>query len=178
MGRNRKPRKAYRPRPVDLDTPDMVKARVATLTLGQRLELMRPLRKAFEGLRMGTAGWPAWCAVADGMNVAEQLARDGIASDHLHAFTAAQAALQALHARVNERGTWTMRAAEITALDFAVDLHGIQLQFVSKGEMEAAITTVQRRVQQALKGNAPADALVCVGALGGAASVATAAQPQ
>ncbi|MBF9672519.1 hypothetical protein IAI19_11775, partial [Streptococcus pseudopneumoniae] len=59
--------------------------------------------------------------------------------------------------------------AEITALDFAVDLHVIQLQFCSQREMDDAIKTVKRKMQQALKGNAPRSARICVGALGAAA---------
>lgn len=166
MGRNRKPRKAYRRGRVDLDPVDMTKARVSTLTIAQRLDLMRPLRAAFTGLRTATGHWPAWCGMAYGLNVAEQLALSGIARDRLPEFTAGQAAMHALHSRVVAGGSWTMRAQEITALEFAVDLHGIQLQFASQGEVANASEAVKRNVQQALKGNAPRDAKVCVGVLG------------
>ena len=179
MGRNRKPRKAYRPGRVDADPVDLAISRAAKLSLVQRLDLMRPLRAAFEGMRMGTAGWPAWCSVADAMNVAEQLAGAGIVSDRQPEFTAAQAALHQVHGRVLAGGSWTLRAAEITALDFAVDLHGIQLQYVSQGEVQDAIEAVKRNVLQALRGNAPRNAKVCVGVLGAhqADALAAATQP-
>jgi hypothetical protein len=44
-------------------------------------------------------------------------------------------------------------------------LHGIQLRVASQGEVQSAIETVRTRVRQALAGNAPRDALVCVGGL-------------
>lgn len=168
MGRNRKPRKAYKPRPIDLDPVDMVKSGVAKLTLAQRLAFERDARTAFAGLRSATGGLHAWETVADAMNVSELLAAN-ICSDRLPEFFAAQDALHELHSRVQAGGSWTMRAAEITALDFAVDLHVIQLQFCSQREMDDAIKTVKRKMQQALKGNAPRSARICVGALGAAA---------
>ena len=39
----------------------------------QRQALSQPLQQALDGLRTGTGGWAAWRAMADAMNVAEQL---------------------------------------------------------------------------------------------------------
>lgn len=179
MPRTRKPRKPYRPSPVQTDPVETTIARAGRLRLADQLYLMSPLRAAFDCLRAGTAGWGAWCAAADGLNVAEQLARTSICSDRLPEFTAAQAALQQLHARVSAGGSWTLYAAEIKALDFAFDLHSIQLQYASQGEVQAAILAVQRNVQQALMGNAPQGAMVCMGQLGrpDAAAATPAATP-
>lgn len=166
MGRTKKPRKAYRLGRVDPDPVDLAISRASKLRLVQRLDLMRPLRKAFDGLRMGTGGWAAWASVADGLNVAEELSLLGIASDRTGEIVAAQLALKSLHERVQQRGTWTMRAEEITAIEWAIDLHDIQLQHASQGEVERAIETVKRTRLQVLKGNGPRNATVCVGALG------------
>jgi hypothetical protein len=118
------------------------------------------------GLRAATGGWAAWCSMADVVNVAEQLAHRGIASDRLADFDAAQQALQALHARVNASQRWALYAAELSALDMAVVLHAIQLMHCSQGELRDAIAAVQRISAAALAGNASPRHTVCLGALG------------
>ena len=169
MPGNARPRKRYRPRVVDMDPVETVIARAGKLQGAQRSMLHGPLAQAFDGLRDGTGGWPAWCTLADGMNVAEKLAQAGIASDRVPEIREAQAALAAVHHRHQQGGSWTLRASEMAALDFGLLLHQVQLDHCSQGEMAAAISTVMRCVQQALAGNAPRDAMVCVGQLGTAA---------
>ena len=166
MGATRKPRKAYRPGHVDLLAHDTAAALATKLNGEQRQALGQPASTALDGLRTATGGWPAWCNLADALNVAEQLAEMGICSDRKTEIAAGQAALHELHTRQAERNTWTLRAAELAALQTAVEFHRIQLDHCSQGEMRAAIETVKRRVQQALAGNAPRDARVCVAVLG------------
>lgn len=170
MGATKKPRKAYRPRRVDVDPVDFTLARTALLNQHQRATLAMPVANALAHLRTCQQPWAAWCSLADAMNVAEQLAHRGIASDRLPEFHAAQQALHDVYHRQQQRNTWALRAAELQALDAAVQLHGIQLRFCSQGELADSIQAVQRNVAQALAGNAPKDARVCVGQLGNAAA--------
>ena len=169
MPASSKPRKAYRPRPVDIDPTQLAIARAALVPAPQRAMLLTPVRRALDGLRMATGGWQAWCGMADAMNVAERLALAGIASDRMPEIQAAQAALQTLHARHATTGSWTLRAEELRALDEGAFFHKVQLEHCTQGELHDAILAVQRRVAQALAGNAPRDARVCVGQLGGTA---------
>ena len=112
MGATRKPRRRYVQRPVDLLAHDTAMALATVLRPSQRRELEVPAQAALDGLRTGSGGWPAWCALADALNVAEQLAQRGIASDRMPEILAAQAVLSELHARQAQRGSWTLRAAE------------------------------------------------------------------
>jgi hypothetical protein len=169
MPASSKPRKAYRPRPVDVDPTQLAIARAALVPAPQRALLVRPVQQALDGLRTATGGWPAWRGMADAMNVAERLALAGIASDRMPEIQAAQAALQTLHARHATTGSWTLRSEELRALDDGAFFHRVQLEHCTQGELHDAIQAVQRRVAQALAGNAPRDARVCVGQLGGAA---------
>ena len=166
MGRTAKPRKAYRPRPVDLDPMDLATSRAALLQPHQQATLSGPARSALDNLRRCVDPWPAWCTLADALNVAEQLGLRAIASDRLPEIRAAQAVLHDIYHRQASRGTWAMRAPELAALDFAVTLHAIQLAHCSQGELADSILAVQRRVAQALAGNAPKDARVCLGQIG------------
>jgi hypothetical protein len=165
MGAPRKPRKRHTPRRVDADAVEVAIALATKLRPEQRASFRQPLRAALEGLRTGRGGWPAWNNMADGMNVAEQLALRGIASDRLPEILAAQEALHHIHRRQLERGTWTLRAAELTALRIGRFFHFVQIKHCSQGEMKHSIQAVLRRVSQALAGNAGRDAIVCVGLL-------------
>ncbi len=117
MGRTAKPRRAYRPRPVIADTVETAIARAGLLP-GSTLQALRAaIIAALDGLRTGTGQWPAWCSMADALNVAEQLAADGIASNHAATIAAAQSVLADLHARLAEGAPWTLRAAELDIVD-------------------------------------------------------------
>lgn len=166
MGKTRKPRKAYRPHRIDADPMDLASSRAALLLPKQKATLVRPVTAALDHLRRCADPWTAWCSLADALNVAEQLALRNIASDRLPEFQAAQQVMHDIYHRQASRGTWAMRAPELAALDFAVQLHVIQLGVCTQGELADSILAVQRRVAQALKGNAPKDARVCVGQLG------------
>lgn len=166
MGRTAKPRKAYRPRRVDLDPMDLASSRAALLQPHQKAALVGPVTAALDHLRRCVDTWVAWCSLADAMNVAEQLALRNIASDRLPEFHTAQQVMHDVYHRQADRGTWAMRATELAALDFAVQLHVIQLDHCTQGELGDAIQAVQRRVAQALAGNAPKTARVCVGQIG------------
>lgn len=167
MGRTAKPRKAYRPAPAIIDAVDYTIALACKLAPQQRAGLRNPLRQALNNLRTGRDTASAWCELADGMNVAEQLARRGIVRDRLQVFLQAQAALQAVHTRNQQRGSMTLRADEMAALRLGRFFHFVQLDYCTQGEVKAAIEAVRRKVQQALAGNAARDARVCVGGLRG-----------
>jgi hypothetical protein len=167
MGRTAKPRKAYRPKGATIDAVDYTIALACKLGPPQRASLRNPLRAALTNLRTGRDTASAWCELADGMNVAEQLAHRGIVSDRLQVFLQAQAALHAVNTRNQQRGTMTLRAEELAALRLGRFFHFVQLDYCTQGEMQAAIEAVKRKVQQALAGNAPRDARICVGGLRG-----------
>lgn len=167
MPRSSKPRKRYIPKRVDADPFDLASARAALVPPHVRAQFERPMQASFDLLRRGAGNWSAWCNLADSMNVAERLADLGIASDRKADILQAQAALAALHDRHANSQSWTLRGAEIAALQLATEIHEIQLEFATQGELYEAIATVQRCVQQALAGNVSPRATVCVaGALG------------
>jgi len=172
MPRSHKPRKRYVPKRVNFDLVGRAIDCVATLTTEQRASLLGPVRTAFEAFRTGRGSKAAWCDLADAMNVAEALTEARLASDHVGTFERAQSALASVHGRAQMRGSYTLYPAEITALDDAVFVHGIQLEHCSQGELQNAIDAVKRRVHAALAGNASPRARICVpGHLGRAAAV-------
>lgn len=140
----------------------------ARLAARDRLALQGIVRNALEAYRTGQDCAAQWCVLADALNVAEGLAAAGICSDEASCerIAAGQRALSLAHRRHAERGSWTMYAAELRALDEAVWVGSVQLDHCSLGEYERAVEATRRRMQQARAGNAPAGAVVCMGALG------------
>jgi hypothetical protein len=114
--------------------------------------------------RLGKGSREAWADLAGRLNVAEELARAGIASDQVDTFSAALQALAAVHKRAHGcAASWTLRGPEIAALDDGLWMHRVQLQHCSQGELEHARQRVQRRMQQALAGNVGGDTQVLHG---------------
>lgn len=166
MPRSHKPRKRYVPKRVEWDPVNATHARASLVPPAEQQALVRPMLAAMDRMRRG-GDWGAWCSLADALNVAERLAHLSIASDRLPEFEAGQDALGAVHQRHEATNSWTLRGDEIRALDTALELHAVQLSLCTQGELAEAITTVKRCVEQALAGNAPRSARVCVaGGLG------------
>lgn len=157
---NRKPRQ---PRPIVANPVALAIELAAKLSPAEQAELTRIAASAFTGLRTGREPKQAWCALADVLNIAEQLADIGICSDAQSRglITAGQQALASLHQRHAERASWTLRVAELRALDDAVWIARVQIEHCAKGELERAVAATRNKVRQALAGNAPAGALVC-----------------
>ena len=164
--RTQKPRKRYVPKPVDHDPVGLAMAHAGLLLPHQRDMLRLPAKAAFDQLRSGHGAWPAWCDVADAMNVAERLCDLNICNDHRATVLAAPAALAGVYWRQHERASWVLRGPEIAALEAGLEIASIQLDYCSQGELGTAIKAVQRCVHQALRGNASPRAMVCHGALG------------
>lgn len=169
MPRSHKPRKRYVPKRMDANPVELVISGISLLMPHQVDELTAPTRAAFAAFRAGHGTADAWDDLADALNVAEALARLNIANDHGHTIEAAQAALAAVHARYQQRRSFTLYPAEITALDDALFIHGVQLRHCSQAEALRAISDVKERTAQALGGNASPTTHVCVGRLRAAA---------
>jgi|JI102314A2RNA_FD_contig_51_2292602_length_1629_multi_3_in_0_out_0_3 hypothetical protein len=106
-----------------------------------------------------------WLSLADTANVAETFASMGLGrgEDADTVIQRAQQALHDVHQRHATRNTWTLYADEIDALHWLVQLHHVQLGACSYSEFARAFDLTEQRMAQALAGNAPAGAIVCIG---------------
>ena len=111
-----------------------------------------------------------WASLADVADVAQTLAgmRLGFGPGADAIIGDAQRALQAVHQRQADGGTWTLYADELEALHWLVRLHTtVQLPACSYGEFDDAFRATHRRLRQALAGNASPGAVVVAGDLAG-----------
>lgn len=165
MPRPNRPRKAYRPKPVHTNAHLHAIAGAHKLARADVAQQVHIMRIAVAEFSRGRDCAHHWRSLADTANVAESLAALGICSgsDAQRVIGAAQAALAQVAARHRGRGTWTLHATEIDALQWLVTLHARQLAECDYAELERAMEHTRRRVAQARAGNAPAGAIVVEG---------------
>lgn len=157
-------RKRYRPRPVVANPIALAMHRAGKLAPDERQDLMHPAADAFALLKTGAGTVEAWQQIADALNLSEALVELRIGTNLSRMADDSQLALAALMQRVQSTGSWTLRAAEIVAIEDGLWLYGVQLRECSAGEYLRAVDIVRERISQALAGNAGARAVVHAGA--------------
>lgn len=178
MGRNTRPRKAYRPRTIAANSVERCIEGAAIIDQAQATASRAACARALDKLKRGDDARFAWCVLADAMTMAEHMAGVGICSDAdcRAVIDGAQAALAAVAARQAERCSWSMRASEISAIDEGLFIHSTQLQHISLHEYETALANAMRTAHQALAGNAAAGVVMVDGMQGAGAVLSRAAQ--
>lgn len=150
MSRSPKPRKAYRPRLIALNTLEIALHRAAKPAAADREEVLNMLRQAAQALREGVATELQWSIIAGAVDVAKAIEHQGIVrglSEHLN--TATQA-LQAVYDRAMATGTWRRTALwyqELDAVQTFVDLHTFQVNQLGRAEFLAAIDAAQAHIK-------------------------------
>ncbi len=149
MSRNKRPRKAYRPRTVVANTLDLALHRAAKPAAADRDEVLGILRHAIQALREGVATEQQWSIVAGSVAVALAIERQGIVRglhDHLRS---TEAVLQAIYDRAMQAGRWTRATLywhEIDDLSAFMDLHAFQVAQLGRAEFLAAVDAAQRDI--------------------------------
>ena len=156
MPASKKPRKAYRPRPVLANAAARAMNAVTRLSADEIDQAQGPLEAAFAELVIGTGAADQWAIVVDAMNVAEALAAERICSDEASRQTIANAqrALARLHRQHQVLGSWVLWPEDRQALAAGVELHRLQLSVCDYAEYRRAIDGVIRRMKGARAGNA------------------------
>lgn len=159
---NRKARRAASPRRLVANTMALARASVQLLSQKDVDMQCSITRQALDEFRSGLHCVQHWRSLADTANLAETLAEMGLGGgqEAEAAINEAQQALAAVHQRHAARGSWTLYAAEVQALQWLVQLHRVQLANTSYGEFEAAFNRTRNRIQQALAGNAAVGTIV------------------
>lgn len=146
MSRSHKPRKAYRPRLIAVNTLEIALHRAAKPAPADRAEVLNILRLAAKALREGVATELQWSIVAGGVDVAKAIERQGIVRGLAEHLASAEASLQAIYDRAMATGVWKPTALyyyELDAVQTFVDLHVFQVNQLGRAEFLAAIDTAQ-----------------------------------
>lgn len=138
----KKRNKAYRPRQVIPDVMQYVKTGMAPLSVAatvlNRVQVAN--HGAMDSLTKGKGTRQDTITLGHMLITAKALAKHSIGRDWLPELEEAEAALKAVQAR---GGRYVMRAAEITALNLALEVHDAQLDGCTVKQMEDAITAAK-----------------------------------
>lgn len=149
MSRNKKPRKAYRPKPVAVNNMDIARHNAAKPAPEDRAEVLAMLEKAIKALREGVATEHQWSIVAGSVTVAQAIERGGIVRGMQEHWLATEKALQHIYDRAMSLGggRWlrvTLYFDEIDALRGFFNLHKFQMNQLGRAEFIAAIDAAQK----------------------------------
>lgn len=151
MSANKKPRKAYRPRPIAVNTLELALHHAAVPAASDRAEILAVLRQSIQALREGVATERHWSIAAGAVSVARAIERQGIVRGLQGHIEASNAALQAIYTRAmrNGSGRWarvTLYFNEIEAVNDLLWMQKLQLDKLGRAEFLAAIDAAERDV--------------------------------
>jgi hypothetical protein len=149
MASNKKPRKAYRPRPVTAHTMTLATHYAAKPAAADRKEVLDMLSSAIQALREGVATEHQWSIAAGSVTVALAIERQGIVRGLLGHLKTAEQSLQDIYDRALRTGggRWvrvTLYYQELDALQTFLDLHAFQVRQLGRAEFLAAIDAAQK----------------------------------
>lgn len=161
MPANKKPRKAYRPKPVALFTLDHAREGVKRLTEEQLQVVRDGVDSAVRKVFAGTAPDLNIRVIADALNMACSFNDVGFRVDP----AILNAGLRAIKT-ICERDTWATRHEEREAILTAVAAHHAQMRSgMTVGDYEKALNLTKRRLAAYQAGNAPAGHITVYGDL-------------
>jgi hypothetical protein len=145
-----KPRKKYKPKGVRLDAVQWVinGFRNISETGDAVLHLKIKNHESLECLRKGEATRMDIDAIISAFNMAEALARMQIGDDYAAEIKAGQDALLDVAKRgVNRDDRFVLKAAELTAIVYTMEIHDSQLEITTIGELEKAMNIVTKEIK-------------------------------
>jgi hypothetical protein len=150
MGNTRKPRKAYRRRPLNNLATLMAMQGACLLSVEDRMGWQDLLHDALTAVRTGVADRAQWASLFDAINLVEELCRMGLAKDTADVVPTAQAAVCAILDRLQATGVRSARAAELQALRDLVSAFADLMAGITHKERFDAEARVAERVRRVL----------------------------
>lgn len=147
MPSNKKPRKAYRPRPVRLDTMGYVKESITPLTefvaanLGVRLQY----RSSLDAISKGHGTAVDIGNLIDASNMAMSLKKLGNGEEWSDVLLAGADAVEQMRNRYNTTGAATLWAWELHDIRALLNVHDDQLDRADLRALEQGIKITQKR---------------------------------
>ena len=142
MSRNKKPRKAYRPRTLAEDTLSVALHRAAKPSREDRAAVLAPLQDAVQALSAGVATELQWSVAAGAVSVGMAIERQGIVRGLQEHLASAETALQAIYDRCRLPQMWlrpTLTIQEVDTVRLLLELHTFQLNQLGRAELLAAL---------------------------------------
>lgn len=147
MSHNKKPRKAYRPRHVAIDTMQVALHRAAKPSRDDRAEILAKLDGAVRALCTGMATELDWSIAAGSLAVATAIERQGVVRGLQEHLAVIEQVLQAIYDRCRLPALWlrpVLAVQEVDAVRLLLELHAFQLGQLGRAELLAAMGAAER----------------------------------
>lgn len=141
MSRSKKPRKAYRPKPV-INSLDWGINGSAKFDKDSIAEILRIVEESFLVMKQGKATAEEWNMIAQALNISEALAQLNIGSNLTPHIRAGQWAMNEVGKRMIAGRNSVLRAQELHDIDEALIRYHAQLTLCSVGEYRRAVKGV------------------------------------
>lgn len=151
MSRNKKPRKAYRPRQVAINTLDIALHHAAVPSKEDRATVTEPIKNSLKAIREGVASHDDWSLISGSVQAALAIERKGIVRGLQEHLQSAEKALQSMYNRAMASGEWKPTALyfhELDALTAFAGLHKFQISKLGRSELNKAIKVAERQVRK------------------------------
>lgn len=151
MSRNKKPRKAYRPRQIACNTLDIALHHAAKPTEDDLQDVLQPIAQCVKALREGVATEGQWAIAAGAVQMAISIERQGVVRGLVEHWASAEAALQGIYRRAMAAGEWKPTALyyqELDALQEFLSLHTFQIRQLGRREFIRAVDGAERQVRK------------------------------
>ena len=143
-------RSKYKPKGVRLDATTYVLNgfRLVSTTGSAALDLKIKNHSALEALRTGQAKRYDLDSIISALNVSEALARLGIGHEYKDEIKEGQDALLELSRRgINREDRFVAKASELTAINYVMELHDLQLDITTIAQLEKALDIVTNEIK-------------------------------
>lgn len=131
MARNKKPQKAYRPKPRNVNALQTAIKGTRLFAAQEKEDLIRPLTEALDATRKGEMTREIWTQLAGMVNTGLCLCGEQICTNFKPVFDATAQAMMDLRFRLLEDGRVTAYPAQLKQLEEAIELHSVQLDFAT-----------------------------------------------
>lgn len=151
MSRNKKPRKAYRPRPVTCETLTLALHHAAKPSDEDLQDVLQPIAQCVKALREGVATESQWAIAAGAVQMAKAVERQGVVRGMVEHWANAERALQGIYRRAMTGDGWKPTALyyqELDALQEFLSLHTFQIRQLGRREFIHAIDGAERQVRK------------------------------
>lgn len=136
------------------NTVEVAMSRVLTIPDENKKTLQNIVSTCMADMKSGKWRRPEWNTLADTLNVGAALANPyNICSDHLDKFHKAMDKMAEVADRVKKGYGWAPTAQDINAMEKAMEIFLIQIEFCSRGEYFNAIEHARKRIDAGKRGD-------------------------
>lgn len=146
MSKNKKPRKAYRPRPIDRTIGFAVLGKHQPMQGDQTTDLGIAYHVALDEMCKGRGTEEHWSTVACSLNIALVLTERGYGASFMPVVNAALAGVVRARDCARQSGAWEFDGDALNSIRRAFELHDEQMRIAPKSVVKEALIQVHRRI--------------------------------